>query len=129
MDSHACRPDLRLALAAAGTRGSLCVERLEGNVCERLRGGVEQGDERRSLRPGLRSAKQKLALYLGGALAPPTFQPIVVKSFTQADPTGGPPLQVLALDLKFPFLNQPFASFRIALQGSGPPDPRSKAES
>ena len=79
---------------------------------------MDQGDEPRSLRPGLRSAKQKLALYLGGALAPQLFNPI-----------RDPPLQVLAADIKFPFLNQSFASFRIALEGSGPPDPRSKAES
>ena len=30
--------------------GSLCVRGREGEVCERLRGGVDQGDEPRSLR-------------------------------------------------------------------------------
>ncbi len=32
VDRHARRPDLRLALAAARARGSLCVRRLEGEV-------------------------------------------------------------------------------------------------
>ena len=45
VDRHACRPDLRFELRAARPRGSLCVRRLEGEVCERLRGCVEQGDE------------------------------------------------------------------------------------
>ena len=58
MDRHACRPDLRFALAAARPRGSLCVRGLEGEVCERLRGGVDQGDGRRSLRPRLISAER-----------------------------------------------------------------------
>ena len=52
------RPDLRFALAAARACGSLCVRGLEGEVCERLRGGVDQGDERRSLRPCLSSAER-----------------------------------------------------------------------
>ena len=39
-------------------RGSLCVRGLEGEVCERLRGGLEQGDEPRSLRPRLIAAAQ-----------------------------------------------------------------------
>jgi hypothetical protein len=58
VDRHACRPDLRFALSAPGPRGSLCVRGLEGEVCERLRGGVDQGDERRSLRPCLISAER-----------------------------------------------------------------------
>ena len=53
VDRHPRRPDLRLALAAARLRGGLCVRRLEGEVREGLRGGVDQGDERRSLRPRL----------------------------------------------------------------------------
>ena len=39
------RSRLRFELPAPGTRGSLCVQRLEGGVCEGLRGCVEQGDE------------------------------------------------------------------------------------
>ena len=35
-------------------RGSLCMRGLEGEVCERLRGGLEQGDEPGSVRPRLR---------------------------------------------------------------------------
>ena len=38
-------------------RGGLCVRRLEGEVREGLRGGVDQGDERRPLRPRLISAE------------------------------------------------------------------------
>ena len=41
--------DLRLELAVACRCGSLCVRGLSGEVREGLRGGVEQGDERRSL--------------------------------------------------------------------------------
>src|SRR5271169_4800188 len=58
MDRHACRPDLRFALAAARPRGSLCVHGLQGEVCERFRGGVDQGDGPRSLRHGLSSAEK-----------------------------------------------------------------------
>src|SRR6266480_3010231 len=57
VDGHACRPDLRFAFPAAGPGGSLCVCGREGEVCERLRGGVDQGDESRSLRPRLISAE------------------------------------------------------------------------
>ena len=46
VDRHPCRPDLRFALAAARARGSLCLRGREGEVRERLRGGVDQGDER-----------------------------------------------------------------------------------
>src|SRR5208283_810483 len=53
MDWHACRSDLRFALATARSFGSLCMRGLEGEVCERLCGGVDQGDGRRSLRPRL----------------------------------------------------------------------------
>ena len=53
VDRHPCRPDLRLALAAARVRRSLCAGRREGEVRARLRGGLDQGDERRSLRPCL----------------------------------------------------------------------------
>ena len=45
--------DLRFELPAPGHRGSLCVRGLEGEVCEGLRGGVDQSDESRSLRPRL----------------------------------------------------------------------------
>ena len=51
LDGDARRPDLRVALAAARLRGSLRVLGLEGEVREGLRGGLEQGDEPRSLRP------------------------------------------------------------------------------
>src|SRR5262249_45664075 len=57
VDRHARRLDLRFALPAAGPRGSLCVRGLEGEVCEGLRGGVDQGDEPRPLRPRLISAE------------------------------------------------------------------------
>ena len=50
VDRHPRRPDLRFALAAPCPRGSLCILGLEGEVRERLRGGVDQGDEPRSLR-------------------------------------------------------------------------------
>ena len=56
VDRHPCRPDLRLALPAPGPRGSLCVRGLEGEVRERLRGGVDQGDEPGPLRPRLIAA-------------------------------------------------------------------------
>ena len=46
VDRHPRRPDLRLALAAARPRGSLCLRGLEGEVREGLRRGVDQGDER-----------------------------------------------------------------------------------
>ncbi len=55
VDRHPCRPDLRFALAAPRPRRSLCVRRLAGEVCERLRRGVDQGDEPRSLRSRLRA--------------------------------------------------------------------------
>ena len=45
MDRHACRSDLRLALAAPGDCGGLCLRGLEGEVREGLRGGLDQGDE------------------------------------------------------------------------------------
>ena len=51
MDRHPRRPDLRLALAAARARGSLWLRGREGEVREGLRGGLDQGDERRPLRP------------------------------------------------------------------------------
>ena len=51
VDRHPRRPDLRLALAAARYRRSLCVRGLEGEVRERLRRGVGQGDGPRPLRP------------------------------------------------------------------------------
>ena len=46
VDRHPCRPDLRFALAAPRLRGGLCLRRLEGEVREGLRGGLDQGDER-----------------------------------------------------------------------------------
>ena len=51
VDRDPRRPDLRLALAASRVRRSLCVRRREGEVREGLRQGVDQGDERRPLRP------------------------------------------------------------------------------
>ncbi len=57
VDRHPRRPNLRFALAVAGVRGGLCLRGLEGEIREGLRGGVEQGDERRPLRPPRRSAE------------------------------------------------------------------------
>ena len=56
VDRHPRRPGLRFALAAPRLRGSLCVRGLEGEVREGLRGRLDQGDERRSLRPSPLSA-------------------------------------------------------------------------
>src|SRR5208283_6047888 len=78
MDRHPRRSCLRFELPAPGNRGSLCMRRLEGGVCEGLRGCVEQGDEPRSLRPCLSSAEKRavnLVLTLvskirGGAIGP-----------------------------------------------------------
>ncbi len=53
VDRHPRRSRLRFALAAARPRGSLCAGGLEGEVCEGLRGGLDQGDEPGPLRPGL----------------------------------------------------------------------------
>ena len=53
VDSHPRRPDLWFALAAARAGGSLCVRGLEGEVRAGLRGGLDQGDGPRSLRPRL----------------------------------------------------------------------------
>src|SRR5262249_2339388 len=50
VDRHPRRPDLQLALAAPRLRGSLRMLGLEGEVREGLRGGVDQGGERRPLR-------------------------------------------------------------------------------
>src|SRR5579862_4881320 len=58
MDRHPCRPHLRLELPAPGSSGSLCMRRLEGGVCEGLRGSVEQGHEPRSLRLSLSMAEK-----------------------------------------------------------------------
>ena len=58
VDRHPRRPDLRLALAAARFRRGLWLRRFEREVRQGLRGGVDQGDERRSLRsrPELRQS-------------------------------------------------------------------------
>src|SRR3974377_1875632 len=74
MDRHACRPDLRFALAAAGARGSLCLRGLEGEVCERLRGCLEQGDEPRSLRPCLISGEGLRGFLEANQVIRPAFQ-------------------------------------------------------
>ena len=50
VDRHPHRPDLRFALAASRIRRSLCVQRLQGEVREGLRLGLDEGDERRPLR-------------------------------------------------------------------------------
>ena len=50
VDRHPRRPDLRLQLAAPRGCGSLRGKRLEGEVREGLREGVDQGDEPRPLR-------------------------------------------------------------------------------
>src|SRR5215472_4184219 len=64
MDRHPCRSDLRFALAIARPRGGLCVRGREGEVCERLRRGVDQGDEPRPLRPRLISAERFSGLHV-----------------------------------------------------------------
>ena len=53
VDRDPRRPDLRLAFAAAGAGRGLRQRRREGEVRQGLRGGVDQGDERRPLRPRL----------------------------------------------------------------------------
>ncbi len=53
VDRHPCRPHLRFELPAPGPGGSLRMRGLPGEVRARLRGGVEQGDEPRPLRPRL----------------------------------------------------------------------------
>src|SRR5436190_22923551 len=55
VDRHPRRSDLRLALAAARARGSLCLRGLAGEVRKRLRGGVDQGDGPRPLRSHMNS--------------------------------------------------------------------------
>ncbi len=53
MDRQSCRPDLRVPLPAARLRGSLCQRGFAGEVRAGLRGGLDQGDGARSLRPRL----------------------------------------------------------------------------
>ena len=45
VDRYSRRPDLRFAVAATGPRRSLCLCGLQGEVCERLCGGMDQGYE------------------------------------------------------------------------------------
>src|ERR1700730_3847351 len=68
VDGQPRRPDLRLALAAPRSRGGLRVRGLEGEVREGLRGGVDQGDERGSLRSRPDSAITFRALYSVAAI-------------------------------------------------------------
>src|SRR5882762_8590767 len=68
VDGHSRRPDLRLALAAPRSRGGLCVRGLEGEVREGLRGGVDHGDERGSLRSRPDSAITFRGLYSVAAI-------------------------------------------------------------
>ena len=51
VDRHARRPDLRLALGAARAGRGLRLRRLQGEVRQGLRGGLDQGDGPRPLRP------------------------------------------------------------------------------
>ena len=53
VDRHPRRPDLRVAFPAPRHRGSLWKRGRQGEVCERLRQGVDQGDERGPLRSRL----------------------------------------------------------------------------
>src|SRR5579864_9129404 len=69
VDGNPRRPSLRLELAAPSNRGSLWLRGLQGEVCERLRGGVEQGDEPRPLRPCLSSAEREMSAALQQAIA------------------------------------------------------------
>ena len=75
VDRHPRRPDLRLARAAARPGGSLCLRGFEGEVRAGLRGGVDQGDEPRSLRPRLIPAARRPGARRrhrpGGRSAPP----------------------------------------------------------
>src|SRR5215207_5418565 len=50
VDRHAGRPHLRGPLAASRLRGSLCLQRLQGEVREGFCRGLDEGNERRSLR-------------------------------------------------------------------------------
>ncbi len=70
VDRYIGRPDLRFALPAPGLRRSLCVRGLEGEVREGLRGGVDQGDERRSFR-------SRLTQTMSGALSRVATKPTV----------------------------------------------------
>src|SRR5690349_24993821 len=80
MDRHARRSPLRFELPAPGTRRSLCIERLERDVCEGLRCCMEQGHEPRSLRPGLSAAKNAVnfvrLLFLRLAKPKSEFSPV-----------------------------------------------------
>src|SRR5581483_6093284 len=62
MDGHACRPGLRFELPAARVGRGLCKCRCARKVRARLRGGLEQGDESRSLRPGLIAKRRRFAI-------------------------------------------------------------------
>src|SRR5690348_1655953 len=69
MDRQPRRFAFRFELTAAGNRGSLCTKRLEGEVRERLRGGVEQGHEPGPLRSrrGREKSELEQRLFRGGA--------------------------------------------------------------
>src|SRR5258708_2977899 len=71
VDRHACGPDLRFALPVTSLRGSLWGRGLQGEVCEGLRGGVDQGDEQRSVRPRLRPAEEENGEERGGLRGSP----------------------------------------------------------
>ncbi len=95
MDRHPRRPRLRLALAVAARLGrSLCQRRCPGEVRQRLRRGLDQGDERRPLRPRLkRPADQSHSKMRGVAQAAPLF----VQSFSNMPvlatmPASAPPI-------------------------------------
>ena len=64
VDRHPRRPDLRFALAAACPRGSLCVRGADGEVCGRLRGGVDQGDEPGPLQSRLKRGSEAYSDHL-----------------------------------------------------------------
>ena len=57
VDGHRRRSRLRLELPAPSPRGGLCLQRLAAGVRAGLRGGLDQGDEPRSLRPRVRSTE------------------------------------------------------------------------
>src|ERR1700675_1227609 len=73
VDWHPRRPDLRFALPAARFRGSLCLRGLEREVRQGLRGGVDQSDEPRPLRPRLRSAEEESCQERGELRGSPLF--------------------------------------------------------
>ena len=68
MDRRPCRPHLRLELPAARACRSLWLRRRASKVRGRLRGGVDQGDERRPIRSRLMPAERFSKAFTADAL-------------------------------------------------------------